>query len=84
MYCLVRAIWRNSLVTAEVAASSTFDSRLISVESTSISSSERLLKILADTSAPRLASRIAPFVPLDGLDLSRHRVPLPPVPASAS
>src|SRR5580765_260678 len=65
MYCLVRAIWRNSLVTADVAASSTFDSRLISVESTSISSSERLLKIFADTSAPRLASRIAAFlVPL--------------------
>src|ERR1044071_6927883 len=59
MYCLVSAIWRNSRVTAAVTASSTLESRLISVESTSISGSARFLKILAETSAPRLARKMA-------------------------
>ena len=66
-------------MTAEVTASSTLDSRLISVESTSISSSARFLKILAETSAPRLARKMAALrVAGQGLDVSRHRVPLPP------
>src|SRR5262245_56510235 len=59
MYCFVSAICMNSRMTADVAASSMFERRLISVDSVSISSSFRFLKILADTSAPRLARRIA-------------------------
>src|SRR5215469_16172266 len=59
MYCLVSAIWRNSRATAEVTASSILESWLISVERASISGSARFLKILAETSAPRLARKMA-------------------------
>src|SRR3990167_863803 len=70
MYCFVSAIWRNSRVTALLSVSSTLESRLISPESVSISFSERLLKILADTSAPRLVRKMAAFLVPDSVSTS--------------
>src|SRR3972149_2978212 len=70
MYCFVRAISRNSRVTALLSVSSTLESRLISPESVSISFSERLLKILADTSAPRLVRKMAAFLVPDSVSTS--------------
>src|SRR5262245_65353187 len=59
MYCLVRAISMNSRITAVVTLSSTVGKRVSSVESVSISVSSRPLKILAETSAPRVARKMA-------------------------
>src|SRR6185436_15449998 len=59
MYCLVSAISMNSRSTEEVTCSSTVGSRLISAERASISASSRLLKTLADTSAPMAARKMA-------------------------